>query len=100
MERTQIFDLMGELKLYVVKAAFDEIMATAVKREHEPKRIVGDLVIDCLELTTGPGSPSGIDWGGLLKSGFVHFWRIVLKNSNITGLRDLANDACWRFQPL
>jgi len=29
MERTQLFDLMGELKLYGMKAAFDEIMATA-----------------------------------------------------------------------
>jgi DNA replication protein DnaC len=44
MERTQIFDLMGELKLYGMKAAFDEIMATAVKRQHEPQRIVGDLL--------------------------------------------------------
>jgi hypothetical protein len=25
MERTQLFDLMGELKLYGMKAAFDEI---------------------------------------------------------------------------
>ena len=32
MERSQLFDLMGELKLYDMKAAFDEIMATAVKR--------------------------------------------------------------------
>ena len=31
MERSQLFDLMGELKLYGMKAAFDEIMATAVK---------------------------------------------------------------------
>ena len=38
MERTQLFDLMGELKLYGMKAAFDEIMATAVKRQHEPQR--------------------------------------------------------------
>ena len=30
-ERTQLFDLMGDLKLYGMKAAFDEIMATAVK---------------------------------------------------------------------
>lgn len=30
MERTQLFDLMGELKLYGMKAAYDEIMATAV----------------------------------------------------------------------
>ena len=44
MERTQLFDLMGELKLYGMKAAYDEIMATAVKRQHEPQRIVGDLL--------------------------------------------------------
>src|SRR3984957_11281814 len=44
MERTQLFDLMGELQLYGMKAAFDEIMATAVKRQHEPQRIVGDLL--------------------------------------------------------
>lgn len=44
MERTELFDLMGELKLYGMKAAFDEIMASAVKRQHEPQRIVGDLL--------------------------------------------------------
>jgi DNA replication protein DnaC len=41
---TQLFDLMGELKLYGMKAAFDEIMATAIKRQHQPQRIVGDLL--------------------------------------------------------
>jgi len=44
MERTQLFDLMGELRLYGMKAAFDDIMATAVKRQHEPQRVVGDLL--------------------------------------------------------
>src|ERR1700674_3406906 len=44
MERSQLFDLMGELKLYGMKAAFDEIMTTAIKRQHEPQRIVGDLL--------------------------------------------------------
>ena len=44
MERSELFDLMGELQLYGMKAAFDEIMATAVKRQHEPQRIVGDLL--------------------------------------------------------
>ena len=44
MERTQLFDLMGELKLYGMKAAYDEVMATAVKRQHEPPRVVGDLL--------------------------------------------------------
>jgi hypothetical protein len=32
MERTQIFDLMGELRLYGMKAAFDDIMATVQTR--------------------------------------------------------------------
>ena len=44
MERSQILETMGELKLYGMKAAYDEIIATAVKRQHEPQRIVGDLL--------------------------------------------------------
>jgi len=44
MERSQLFDLMGELQLYGMKAAFDEIMATAVKRQHDAQRIIGDLL--------------------------------------------------------
>ncbi len=44
MERSELFDLMAELQLYGMKAAFDEIMATAVKRQHEPQRIIGDLL--------------------------------------------------------
>ena len=44
MDRTEIFDLMSQLKLYGMKAAFDEIMATALKRKHEPANVVGDLL--------------------------------------------------------
>ena len=44
MERTEVLDHMSALKLYGMKAAFDEIMATAVKRQHEPQRILGDLL--------------------------------------------------------
>ncbi len=44
MERTQLFELMGQLNLYGMKAAFDEVMATAIKRQHEPQRILGDLL--------------------------------------------------------
>lgn len=44
MERTEILATMGELKLYGMKAAYDEIVTTAVKREHEPARIIGDLL--------------------------------------------------------
>lgn len=44
MERSEILTAMGEPKLFGMKAAFDEIIATAVKRQHEPHRIVGDLL--------------------------------------------------------
>ena len=44
MERNEILTAMSELKLYGMKAAFDEIITTAVKRQHEPQRIVGDLL--------------------------------------------------------
>jgi DNA replication protein DnaC len=44
MERTEILAAMGGLKLFGMRAAYDEIVATAVKRQHEPQRIVGDLL--------------------------------------------------------
>ena len=44
MERSEILTTMAELKLYGMKAAYDEIISTAVKRQHEPVRIVGDLL--------------------------------------------------------
>ena len=44
MERAQLFELMGQLKLYGMKAAFDEVMGTAIKRQHEPQRVIGDLL--------------------------------------------------------
>jgi DNA replication protein DnaC len=44
MERSQVLDMMGELKLYGMKAAYDETLSVAVKRQHEPQRFVGDLL--------------------------------------------------------
>ncbi len=44
MERTEILEAMGSLKLFGMRAAFDEIVTTAVKRQHEPQRVVGDLL--------------------------------------------------------
>ena len=35
---------MGTLKLYGMRSAYDEIMGVAIKRQHEPPRIVGDLL--------------------------------------------------------
>jgi DNA replication protein DnaC len=44
MERSDILEMMGDLKLYGMKAAFDEIVTTTVKRQHEPQRVVCDLL--------------------------------------------------------
>ena len=44
MERNQVLELMGTLKLYGMRGAYDEVMATGIKRQHEPPRIVGDLL--------------------------------------------------------
>src|SRR6202040_50735 len=44
MERSEILTAMSELKLYGMKAAYDEIISSAVKRQHEPTHVVGDLL--------------------------------------------------------
>jgi DNA replication protein DnaC len=44
MERSEILAVMVELKLYGMKAVYDEILGTAIKRQHEPQRLVGDLL--------------------------------------------------------
>jgi len=44
MERTEVLDLMGQLRLFGMKNAYDEILATALKRQHEPQRFAGDLL--------------------------------------------------------
>jgi hypothetical protein len=35
MERTEVLDMMGELKLFGMKGAYDETPATAIKRKHD-----------------------------------------------------------------
>jgi hypothetical protein len=44
MERTEVFDMMGDLKLYGMRSAYDETLSTAIKRKHEAQRFVGDLL--------------------------------------------------------
>ena len=36
MERTEVLDMMSSLKLYGMRSAYDETLATAIKRKHEP----------------------------------------------------------------
>ena len=44
MDRTQILSTMAELKMFGMKAAYDEIVATALKRNHDPQRVVAALL--------------------------------------------------------
>src|SRR6056297_726389 len=44
MERSDVIDAMGKLRLYGMRAAYDEVLTTAVKRQHEPQKIIGDLL--------------------------------------------------------
>jgi DNA replication protein DnaC len=44
MERTEVLGLMTQLKLYGMRAAYDEVMTAGIKRRHEPPRILGDLL--------------------------------------------------------
>ena len=44
MERHQIIEMMRELKLSGMRAAFDEILANGLKRQHSIPQIIGDLL--------------------------------------------------------
>lgn len=44
MERTEVLDMMSNLKLFGMRNAYDETLAAAVKRQHEPQHFVGDLL--------------------------------------------------------
>ncbi len=44
MERTDILALMGELKLFGMRAAYGEIIAAGIKRQFSPQRIIADLL--------------------------------------------------------
>jgi DNA replication protein DnaC len=44
MERHDVLGLMDELKLVGMKAAFDEVLAKGLKRQHSAQQIVGDLL--------------------------------------------------------
>jgi DNA replication protein DnaC len=44
MERHEVLTLMSELKLAGMKAAYDEVMSNALKRQHPAGQIVGNLL--------------------------------------------------------
>ena len=44
MERSQVLDSMKQLKLHGMRTAYDQIITAAIKREHGPQRVIGDLL--------------------------------------------------------
>lgn len=44
MERHEILEIMGELKLTGMRAAFDEVIADGLKRQYPVPRIIGELL--------------------------------------------------------
>ena len=44
MERHEVIELMGELKLVGMKAAYDEVLSNALKRQYPAQDIVGSLL--------------------------------------------------------
>ncbi len=44
MERHELLEMMGGLKLTGMRAAFDEVLADGLKRQHPVQRIIGDLL--------------------------------------------------------
>jgi DNA replication protein DnaC len=44
MERSEILEMMGTLKLAGMRHAFDEVLATGLKRQHPVHQIIGELL--------------------------------------------------------
>ncbi len=44
MERHEVIDLMRELKLVGMKAAYDEVLSNALKRQHAAQDSAGSLL--------------------------------------------------------
>ena len=44
MERHEVLDMMRTLRLAGMRAAYDEVVAQAIKREHPIQRVIGDLL--------------------------------------------------------
>jgi hypothetical protein len=68
MERTEVLDMMSSLKLYGMRSTYDETLATAIKRKHEPQRFVSDLLnAEISEKQTVPVRRFGADANDTVK---------------------------------
>ena len=72
MERTEVLDMMGALKLFGMRAAYDETLAMAIKRQHEPQRSQTSLRslrrLDCAAICSRRRSPTSA-WTRPIRSG-------------------------------
>jgi len=111
MERTEILTAMSELKLYGIKAAFDEIITTAVKRQHEPQHIVGDLLTAEITEKQARSIRYQITVAKLPLAKDVDDFRFDNTPINETLVRDLASGnaatssrtsatSCWSAEPV
>ena len=44
MERTEVLHMLDQLKLFGMRAAFDEVLAAGLKRRHSVQQIIGELL--------------------------------------------------------
>ncbi len=44
MQRHEVLEMMAALKLAGMRAAFDELIADGLKRQHPVQRIIGELL--------------------------------------------------------
>jgi DNA replication protein DnaC len=44
MERTEVLHMLDQLKLFGMRAAFDEVLAAGLKRRHSLQQIIGELL--------------------------------------------------------
>ena len=82
MERTEVLDMMSGLKLYGMRNAYDETLATALKRKHEPQRFVGDLLkaeISEKQARSIKGMPGALDVGAEPQQRLPLIWGYAIR---------------------
>ncbi len=61
MERHEIMELLGQLKLAGMRAAYDEVVAAGLRAQHSSQRISGELLLAQLAIIAPDRSPTA--WG-------------------------------------
>ena len=98
MERSEIMTTMGGLKLFGMRAAYDEVVATAVKRQHEPQRVVSDLLTAELSEKQARSIKYQIAIAKLPMAKEIDEFAFDGTPINETLVRDLAGGGFWRTE--